>query len=259
MGSDPLISNLSVSRERMAKFGSLIHDENLLHRSQEYALRQGFRDTPVYAVFLEGIVESILRGEIGKRVELGLIQTLDFAFKEPVYPDEEVTFSFIEDPQVGKTSYKIEAKTHQGQALQAKATLAERLGQPEEFASPLYETTFSLDTHARNQFYTLLGVEERPFCSPVHIASCIPAALLRLAKEKTGFQEGVSRRIGIEVYQEIGAVDRIRTTLALIGQPKSLREQGYIYNLRGVCYDRESPILSAEMKVIHPQDLTKKV
>ena len=103
------------------------------------------------------------------------------------------------------------------------------------------------------QFYTLLSLDNSGEVSPLQVAAQIPAALLQLSEQRSGKIQGISRGIAIEFFMK-PQLGEYRTEIRLVST-KGSREKGFIYGVEGICYQKDHPVVSGSMTILHPCDL----
>ncbi len=83
------VRHLRVSAEMVDQFANLSGDRSPIHMLDGFARQRGFNARVVHGVMLAGFVSAILGMELPG--EAGVIQDMQFAFRRPCHPGDEIT------------------------------------------------------------------------------------------------------------------------------------------------------------------------
>ncbi|MEK6893576.1 MAG: hypothetical protein AABX07_05230 [Nanoarchaeota archaeon] len=252
-----------VEANKLPVFGDLICDWNPLHRDRSVAKSMGFKDTPVFAVWIEAKAEEYLRTHnLTEGIEGQPLFYIghSFKFKEAVYPEQYITFYRGERKSTASgVEVQVTASNDEGmQVLDSKVIFGAAFPKFEEPSGEITHVRsceFSYKEHT--DFHNLVEQPVRIGISYAHLASNIPAALLEKAFLQTNEEKpALTRGIDLKFHgTPICEVD-MRTEIYLSPKAKNLGALGWLYNVVGVCYQREKAMLTGEMRVIYPTKLT---
>ena len=246
------------SRERLAQFADLIGDHNPLHRNRDYALAHPmkFTDTPVLAVLLEAVTER----QTTEGVKSNHLKYTghSFKFKNPIYPTDTLKLD-IEvlniNPDLATYAVNGRNKLDASPVFTSNAIFSSNYPAfVQDDSLVLCKSAETISSADLSNFYDLANLSAQDIIPWMLAASQIPAALLAGTYEKTGAYEGLSRSIDIKFHSQ-PALGFFQTNIHLIGEPRSLRGQGFRYTFRGITYQSKIPIVSAEIDVVHPRNL----
>ncbi len=241
------------------QFGGIIRDWNPLHRDFDYARSRGFKDTPAFGILLAAyaermVVDFLRNSEFASEFHY---VSHSFKFREPAYPNDSLWYRIIDINRDGEsTNLRLEGVKNDGKLVVecSKIVLAK---QRPIFEAPASKPIFSFEDFISEGYkvafdrYITPETEERiPY---LLVASLVPSALLKLSMRQTGKQEGVSRELNLTFFHE-PEPGNFRTDIYLSSRPRG-DQNVHMTSFRGICYQSDRAILSANMKVITWEDL----
>ena len=254
------INGITLTREDIAKFGDVVHDNSPIHRNADDARQHGFDDTPVIGVHLAAI-----GGRISRNL-LAIMQTPDkmsyytrqeVTFRDPVYPNEPINWT-IADEIIDDTmrSYRLMVPSSNPSAkprveLTSVFSTAKPEFQRRGISKLVYQEKVKIVPHEVEEFYHCLKESPLKDVAFSHGVAIIPSTLLSFLAElnKLSGTEigGKNISMGSQMYEDLEVGDGI---VEVYQVAKKGRGEKVFYTFDGVLYQNGTARISSEVKTL---------
>ncbi len=274
--------SLSVDYETNVKFADKVLDYNPLHRDKDYAKKKGHKDVAVLGTLLASDVEqyvlSILHNINNLKDLTGKIfydTHYDISFRNFFYIGDEGSWR-VNSVKVPDKNEKDESDLILNISLPkviknyvtCNVTFSSKMPTlgyyfkdhflANDELAPKEFWNIQISEKDSSTFYQLFGKDVKPGVPKMYVASLFPAALLKIAEERTGAQEGNFLSTHTDFYDE-PVPGNFKTKVILTKQP-SKRKDAFTYEFEGLVYQRETEenkaklILKSTARVLSPAE-----
>ncbi|MBU0466903.1 MAG: hypothetical protein KJ718_00420 [Nanoarchaeota archaeon] len=254
------------SRENNVRYCDIFGDISPIHRDKNDALAfplLNLEDTPIAGILLAATGEKISRRAIARlrdywgydKSELAVIGQ-EVVFRDPAYPDQEVSWSFsgYTEREGEGLDITLAATAKKRPVVEVTTRLGKELGTMPAIAGPISSGVYIMGPEKLRGCYECTGEEiaadTQPVFLPIFSASFTPSELLHLLKAKTGKIEGANRRMRIRYFAQP------REGLLQVDVfPPTKRESRYLYKFRAITSQDTKPVCYTEVTCAAPETL----